>query len=185
MKIKNALLGSFVLAMIGLTNSTAGETHTVYTAKGIVKFVSNDISAEALSDILFQPPKPATRSIFDEIVNSEGSGISVAMLINFEFDSSELTDESEELLDVIGTMLNLDESLERELVIEGHTDIIGSAEYNLELSFRRAQSVLNYLTLEHDIDSNRLSVSGKGESELIDPTAPKDAINRRVQFKGV
>ena len=104
------------------------------------------------------------------------------MLIQFEFDSSELTAESKERLNIIGELLNTDEALDKGLTIEGHTDIIGSSEYNLQLSRKRADSVKNYLISAHDIGVARLNTVGRGESSLIDPTNPKGPINRRVQF---
>ena len=107
------------------------------------------------------------------------------MLIQFEFDSAVLTDESKERFDAVGNMLKLDISNERGLVVEGHTDNIGQKDYNLKLSFKRAESVKRYLMLNHEVDSNRLIINGKGESELLDPGSPADPVNRRVQFTAV
>lgn len=72
------------------------------------------------------------------------------------------------------------------LVITGHTDSIGSAALNLELSKRRAQSVLRYLAEQYDIDLRRLSVRGAGEAQPIaDNTTPEgQAKNRRVTIQG-
>jgi outer membrane protein OmpA-like peptidoglycan-associated protein len=67
------------------------------------------------------------------------------------------------------------------LLIEGHTDALGSDRYNLELSERRAIAVARYLVVHHGIAPERLQVAGKGKSEplLSDPYDPR---NRRVQF---
>lgn len=81
-------------------------------------------------------------------------------------------------------MLNLDEMVDKKLTVEGHTDSIGSEEYNMELSVRRANSVKDYLVETHDINPDRLEANGAGESKLIDPLNPKAALNRRVQFGG-
>ena len=104
------------------------------------------------------------------------------MLIQFEFDSAVLTSESKQRLNTIGDTLNLDSPSVRRLIIEGHTDIVGSSEYNLGLSFQRTESVKQYLVLNHNVDSGRLDISGKGESQLIDLDNPKGPVNRRVQF---
>ena len=114
---------------------------------------------------------PVIWSIFDKKTRS---AVSVAMLIQFEFDSAVLTDESKERFDAVGNMLKLDISNERGLVVEGHTDNIGQKDYNLKLSFKRAESVKRYLMLNHEADSNRLIINGKGESELLDPGSPAD-----------
>lgn len=71
---------------------------------------------------------------------------------------------------------------DRTLMIEGHTDNVGSEESNLSLSQRRAESVRTYL-LEQGISNNRLGAYGKGESS---PVASNDsvsgrALNRRVE----
>lgn len=66
-------------------------------------------------------------------------------------------------------------------VIEGHTDSSGADTYNLDLSERRAQAVLAYLT-SRGIDASRLQAKGFGESqpEADNATAEGRAQNRRV-----
>ncbi len=70
----------------------------------------------------------------------------------------------------------------RTLMIEGHTDNVGSEDSNLSLSQRRAESVRSYL-LEQGISNSRLSAYGKGENS---PVTSNDsisgrALNRRVE----
>lgn len=178
MKLMKTLLSLITVVVLAGT-AWAEESRTVYTADGIVKFVPSDITAGELSALLFSKPRPLTRSLFETPTTPVAS---VAMLIQFEFDSAELTGESKTRLDTIGEMLNSEEALNKGLTIEGHTDIIGSNEYNLMLSNKRAESVRNYLINKHDIGVERLNSVGKGESSLIDPTDPKGPINRRVQF---
>jgi hypothetical protein len=50
------------------------------------------------------------------------------------------------------------------------------------LSERRAEAVRDYLITEHAIDPNRLIAKGYGKSQLLLPTEPTNALNRRVQF---
>lgn len=71
---------------------------------------------------------------------------------------------------------------DRTVIIEGHTDNVGSDDYNVNLSQRRANSVQQFL-LAQGIASNRLSSSGKGENF---PVASNDSssgrqMNRRVE----
>ncbi len=56
------------------------------------------------------------------------------------------------------------------LIVQGHTDTVGSEEYNLELSKRRAQSVVEILN-NMGISTDRMTVGAVGESELLVPTA--------------
>jgi outer membrane protein OmpA-like peptidoglycan-associated protein len=77
----------------------------------------------------------------------------------------------------------LKEAPERKVVIEGHTDSVGSDEYNQELSQRRAQAVQAAL-LERGVTSNQVAAYGKGETF---PVATNDnpagrQQNRRVEL---
>ena len=68
-----------------------------------------------------------------------------------------------------------------QLVLMGHTDGVGSAAYNRELSHRRAQSVARFLSEAADIPIYRIKTSGMGFDYLKTPYDPKSAVNRRVQ----
>jgi len=75
-------------------------------------------------------------------------------------------------------------------IVEGHTDAAGSVQYNMDLSMRRAQSVIRYL-VNRGLSTDQLIPVGKGESDLkypeCDPTSNcppwKNLENRRVIFK--
>jgi outer membrane protein OmpA-like peptidoglycan-associated protein len=75
----------------------------------------------------------------------------------------------------------LNEYPERRVLIEGHTDSVGSAEYNQGLSQRRAESVRTYLT-QQGIAWQRLSASGLGENQ---PIASNDSAEGRQQNRRV
>ena len=62
--------------------------------------------------------------------------------------------------------------------VEGHTDQKGSAEYNMTLSEKRAQSVGNAL-IQRGVDPSRMQMVGYGESQ---PVSSNDADNRRVNI---
>ncbi len=106
----------------------------------------------------------------------------IAMNIQFEFDSSRLTPEAMSTLDRLAQVLNSELMREKSIVVEGHTDAVGTDSYNLSLSTQRALAVQFYLAEQHLIDVNRLEVDGKGEAELYDPANPNNAVNRRVEF---
>lgn len=69
------------------------------------------------------------------------------------------------------------------VVIEGHTDSRGSADYNLKLSQKRANAVMRFLIQEYAISVDRISAVGMGESAPIETndTAEGRKLNRRVQ----
>ena len=68
-------------------------------------------------------------------------------------------------------------------LLKGHTDASGSEFYNQVLSERRANSVKKYLTDNFNIATNRLFVTGMGETQPLSGVAPNAAVNRRVQFR--
>jgi len=90
----------------------------------------------------------------------------VGALINFDFNSAEIKPESYALLDEFGKALN-GGLFDAKFIISGHTDSIGSNEYNHKLSVARAQAVVYYLKTIHNIPSMRMSVNGHGESQPI------------------
>lgn len=77
----------------------------------------------------------------------------------------------------------LNQNPERRVMIEGHTDSVGSEENNLSLSQRRATSVMSYLTIQ-GVAPSRLSASGKGESMPVagNESASGRQMNRRVEL---
>lgn len=105
----------------------------------------------------------------------------VDLSIQFEFDSAKLLSESRPLLDNLAAAINSDKLRGFSFVIEGHTDIIGSAEYNQRLSNQRAMSVLTYLASK-GVSRERLKSLGKGSTDLLTPEKPDAAENRRVRI---
>lgn len=101
--------------------------------------------------------------------------------VNFDFDKATLNDLGKGRVRQIAQLLASVPSLK--IVVEGHTDYIGSDEYNQSLGERRAKAVIEEL-VELGIDPNRLSPLSFGESKPIF-TEEEDwarAVNRRAQF---
>jgi|GEM_PF-2374901 len=111
------------------------------------------------------------------------TGLFRTIEIVFEFDRSDILDGSERTLDAIGTVLELNPDLRVE--VAGHTDSIGSEEYNQRLSERRAASVRAYLIENFSIDEDRLVSVGYGELRPIfsNETPTGRTLNRRVEFE--
>ncbi|HRP95457.1 MAG TPA: OmpA family protein [Rhodocyclaceae bacterium] len=102
--------------------------------------------------------------------------------VQFAFDSAELMPQALAQLDALAEGIRRADPGVR-VVVEGHTDAVGSADYNLRLSQLRAQSVKTYLVSRHAIDPARLRVVGKGEFAPIEGSDPFAAQNRRVEFR--
>lgn len=109
------------------------------------------------------------------------SGNSVILKnIFFAFDSDSLKEESEVELKMLVRLLNENPSLQLE--IGGHTDNVGSSEYNQALSENRARAVVRYL-VDRGIDPSRLSYKGYGYDRPVvsNETAEGRAQNRRTE----
>ena len=76
----------------------------------------------------------------------------------------------------------MNENPEVSVLIEGHTDDVGSEASNLELSMSRAQNVRNFLT-DRGVEPARIQIDGRGASEPISTNDSEEgrALNRRVQ----
>ena len=103
--------------------------------------------------------------------------------LNFPFNSSEITADSREKLGRVAKALTDPSTIKLGIIVSGHTDAQGSAEYNQLLSERRAQAVRQFLISEHGIDPKRLAAKGYGKSQLLLPSDPSNELNRRVQFQ--
>lgn len=102
--------------------------------------------------------------------------------VYFGFNAFNLKSESEVELRTLVELLKSNPTLWIE--IAGHTDNVGNAKYNQNLSERRAQSVVSYLVSE-GIDKNRLRAVGYGSARPVAPNTTEDgrAKNRRTEFK--
>ena len=102
--------------------------------------------------------------------------------VNFDFDSYILLKSSEETLNTF--LQYLSDNPDLRFRICGHTDNIGTDEYNLDLSIKRAKSVYNWL-VNKGIQPSRLEYTGFGKREpLINSTDDKSrAVNRRVEVQ--
>lgn len=110
------------------------------------------------------------------------SAIIVLQGVHFEYDSAQLTSSSVSILAQAVESLRGQSSMKVE--VAGHTDSAGSDAYNLKLSSRRAQSVVDFL-ISQGIDRSRLTAVGYGESRPVadNSTAEGRASNRRVEFR--
>ena len=123
---------------------------------------------------------------FNQIVETRRTALGLVMSLGsdsmqFNFDKATLRPENRELLSkIVGILLT---SKNYGIYVYGHTDNIGSEEYNLDLSEKRAQTVRDYLT-ENGIAPEIITSKGFGKSRPIVPgtSAEARAENRRVEI---
>jgi OOP family OmpA-OmpF porin len=101
------------------------------------------------------------------------------LLVNFEFNSDELTQAAKENLDQFAKALEDPRLNGEKFEIDGHTDAVGAEEYNQGLSERRANAVVSYLASK-GLDPTALIAKGFGKTK---PRVanPYSAENRRVE----
>jgi len=102
----------------------------------------------------------------------------------FTFDKFELRPDAILVLNEVLPILKFDDFRNEEIRIEGHTDSIGSAEYNNALSRQRADAVVNWF-VSNGISGSRMTSSGQGEHQPIDTNETEEGRqkNRRVEIK--
>ena len=105
---------------------------------------------------------------------------SIKLNVAFGFDSTEVQEQYFSDLEELANFLKRFSDLQVD--VEGHTDNVGPEDYNMGLSQRRAQAVVDVLVNQHGIDASRLSPIGFGETRPVatNDTAEGRAENRRV-----
>ena len=124
-----------------------------------------------------QQPSPAPEP------GTPGSGVLPDLKVHFDFDSAELTPEARAQLDELGQVLQREALRPYTFRISGHTDAVGSEQYNEWLSQQRASAVVSYLIDQHEVERDRLQAIGMGERELVEPDDPRSWANRRVEVR--
>jgi len=119
-------------------------------------------------------PKPAPKPVAEKVT--------FAADVLFDFDKSVIKPEGKAKLDDLSNKIR---GINLEVVIAiGHTDSIGTDEYNQKLSVRRAESVKAYL-VSKGVEPNRIYTEGKGEKQPVatNKTAEGRAKNRRTEIE--
>jgi len=102
--------------------------------------------------------------------------------VAFRFDSAELTDLGKGQVYLAAQKYK--DKNDVTIVVEGHTDSVGTDEYNQNLGMRRAEAIMQELS-RHGVDTGKMSTVSLGESKpLVSEDTPwAHAVNRRVEFE--
>jgi OmpA-OmpF porin, OOP family len=153
-------------------------TVSVTADEYLIKSQSFDIRArettEVQVDLVARPARP--------LVSIQRRAIQIRRQINFATDSAEILPTSNDLMTEIADVIIRNPQI-RKIEIQGHTDNNGTAEHNMDLSQRRAESVRQWL-IDHGVEADRLEARGYGMTRPLVPniTPANRARNRRVQF---
>jgi outer membrane protein OmpA-like peptidoglycan-associated protein len=178
-KEKGAAIGAATGAVAGGAIGRAQGS----TAKGaIIGAVVGGTVGAVIGHQMDQQAKELEQNIPGAIVERVGEGIQVTFQsgLLFDFDSDRVKADAAQNLKNLAA--SLDKYPNSSLLIVGHTDAVGSDDYNQTLSERRARSTAMYLTSQ-GVTASRLQTVGRGETE---PVASNDVEsgmqkNRRVE----
>lgn len=103
--------------------------------------------------------------------------------VHFGFNKDNLTPKAKDALDQLAQQFNSTKNYL--IVVDGNTDQIGSAQYNYELSRRRADAVVNYLASKYNVPAHKFYLIGLGKDKLAEQSmsAKARAENRRVDVR--
>lgn len=193
MKIRATYLAALVASLLAVSQAQAAEgywsekggsvwrsgfgecVHTGYWSMDMAIVGCDGKVAEAAAPEPVAAPSPAA------IPSMDGK-------VGFGFDSADLDAAATAAIDTLVSQGKSKGTI-RSVKVTGHADRIGTEDYNLDLSLRRASAVGDYLTQNAGIDAQSVELAGKGESQpliacdgvrgaaLIDCLAP----NRRVE----
>lgn len=109
--------------------------------------------------------------------------VSEELRVGFAFDSARVTSDYQGDIRRLADFMK--EHADTQVVLHGHTDLIGTAEYNQRLSERRAAAVADILVNEHGIARSRIQSRGHGMSQPIvnEISLPANARNRRTEAR--
>lgn len=145
----------------------------------VYRFGKND--AAAVTEQPLEPEPVIVAEVVPVVVEPIATEQYCSILeMEFEIDNDTIQRQEKERLKTLGTFLS--KYPETTAIIEGHSDNVGDSEYNMQLSLRRAQSVVDYLEQDFGIASSRLKSVGYGSSRPIadNQTQEGKRSNRRI-----
>ena len=143
---------------------------------------AHDSDGDGVADATDRCPNTPAGARVDENGCSEvGEALLILEDIKFDFDRHTIRADAARQLE--GAARTLQANPQLQVRIEGHTDNVGVAAYNMQLSERRAREAMNYLT-QLGIAKERLTTIGKGEESPVadNNTEAGREQNRRVAF---
>lgn len=177
---KGAIIGATAGAVIGgVIGDKAGNT----AVGAILGAAIGGAAGAYIGNYMDKQAEEIERDLEGAKIERVGEGIKITFEsgILFDVNKSNLRDVSKQNLTKLAAILNKYE--DTEVLVEGHTDSTGPAEYNMDLSLRRAQSVANQLT-GNQVIATRLHIMGYGEDQPIasNDSAEGRQLNRRVEI---
>lgn len=180
------LLGTATAVLaFGVASGAHAADTDMQSAPSIVKSLSKDIVLDRNAPASTAPVANGNQATPARPAVASRPGPAVNLQVQFAYNSADIEPAGRRQLDELGKALNHKSLSTWGFELAGHTDKVGSAEYNLKLSLERANAVKHYLMVKHGINPGRLLPLGLGFSQLANPAQPTAAINRRVEVRRV
>ncbi|ASP34016.1 OmpA family protein [Labrenzia sp. VG12] len=178
------LTAGVALALLSGLFSSAVSAQNV-TSEDIIRALLPNGGAAKVRSFRKAEPHPLRGISIEGQLPPEADLPRINLTVNFEFDSASLTNDGILTLQALGQALRDPRLRNMRFQIAGHTDLRGTAAYNLDLSNRRAFMVAEFLAAFYSIPRERLVPVGYGESRPVDPANPESGRNRRVEIINV
>ena len=146
-----------------------------------VIFLSSCSSMNVTEERVYSDDVKTVEASSSDSIQYDNKAVFASATIYFEFDKSNLTSKSIQILKSVASALNENKSIQ--VTLAGHADERGTREYNLALGQRRAETVSDYFIL-NGISKNRISVKSYGEERplAIGQDDESYSKNRRVEI---
>ncbi|MDN3274126.1 OmpA family protein [Frankia sp. RB7] len=183
-----ALLMTAGLAFAGDNNVSSSQILDALKPKPVTRGLSvgADPTAQAKETTFLNTVRNRqTRSLStgerDQIAELAAAKPNIDLEIQFDYNSADIAKTSVPSVQALGKALS-DPSLKGStFVVAGHTDAVGTEDYNQALSERRADTIKKYLVQNYGLNGTDLVTVGYGKTKLKDTTNGADPVNRRVQ----
>lgn len=172
---------SLALAVLTLSGiAAAGSAATAgpaYKASDVVDRFASKADLGAARALCIGTETECAKQVPERLRPADGFDLRV----KFDYNSANLASEARSNLDEFVRALRDPRLSGTHFVVEGHTDGTGSDSFNLDLSMRRASSVVHYLA-ERGVEATRLEAKGYGKQKPL-VSDPMSAENRRVETR--
>ena len=164
--------------VLGWQDKNETQKPKVIIKKVYIKEKIKDTDGDGVPDNIDKCPNTPKNTA----VNHYGCPVITTLRINFDFNKAEVKKIYYPEIKKVAEVLKSNPALKIE--IDGYTDNIGSKEYNLKLSKKRAEAIKNVLVKVYHINPKRIITKGYGEKYPLVPntTSTNRALNRRAEI---
>lgn len=175
--------GKTTVVLLPDPDGTTGKVSVSNEAGTVAMDTANEATTISGPQAVPKAPAPMSQediqAVFSRAIDAQPKP-PVHFILYFISDSTKLRPDSRKMLpDILRT---IEERHSVDISVIGHTDTVGSKEYNFKLSKERAKAVASYL-VDHGVEADYISVTSHGEGNPLIPTGDNvsEPRNRRVE----